>query len=120
VTTAVFEGTKISTACALAQTLCGSAACLGASLRFTGMFYTRGLTMLVTSKIVPHCTMAPGLFPWESGQGVALTTHPPTSAKFKEGAELYLCSPTGPSGLVLTFTVLWNSVAESCTTSRPW
>lgn len=23
-----------------------------------------------------------GLLPWESGQGVALTTHPPTSAKF--------------------------------------
>ena len=40
-------------------------------------------------------------FPGESGQGIALSTHLPTSAEFKEEAELYLCSPTGPSWPVL-------------------
>ena len=32
-----------------------------------------------------------------SGRGVALTTHPPPSAKVKERVQLYLYSPSGPS-----------------------
>ena len=39
----------------------------------------------------------PALFP----RGVALTTHPPSSAEVKERVELYLCSPSGPSWPVL-------------------
>jgi hypothetical protein len=53
VQTAVCKWTKIYTFCTLTQTLWRSAAYSGASLRFTVMFYTRGLTMLVTSKMVP-------------------------------------------------------------------
>jgi len=58
--------------------------------------------MLVTSKMVhsPSPILYSGYqatFPGESGRGIALTTHPPTTAEFKERAELYICSPTGPS-----------------------
>ena len=45
--------------------------------------------------------MGTGSFPGESGRGVALTTHPPSSAKVKEREELYLYSPCGSTWPVL-------------------
>jgi hypothetical protein len=102
----MFQWTKISTACTVAQTLCRSTACSGASFAVHwNVLYERSdnASDLQNGTSPPpvlqsFSTLHNGYwatFPGESSQDIALTTHPPTSAEFKEGAELYLCPPTG-------------------------
>jgi hypothetical protein len=43
--------------------------------------------------------MGIGSFLPESGQGVAMTTHPPPKAEVKERVQLYAYSPLGLHGL---------------------
>ena len=41
----------------------------------------------------------------QSGRGVALATHPPSSAEVEERVELYIYSPSGPSSPVLRWAL---------------
>ena len=53
----------------------------------------------------PPIQWVPGLSRGYCGRGVALTTHPPSSAEVKERVELYLYSTSGPSWPVLGWTL---------------
>jgi hypothetical protein len=45
----------------------------------------------------PPVQWVPGLSKGQSGQGVALATHPPSNVEVKERVKLYICYPFGPS-----------------------
>jgi len=52
----------------------------------------------------PRVQWAPGLNRGLSGRGVALTTHPPSSAEVKKRVELHLTPPAG------VHCLLWNGL----------
>ena len=54
----------------------------------------------------PPIQWAQSLSRGESGRGVALTTHLPSSAEVEGRVEIYLCSRSGPSWPLLGWTLL--------------
>jgi hypothetical protein len=57
------------------------------------------------SSPIPFEQWVPALFPGVKGPGRYVNQPSPSSADVKEGAGLYLCSPSGPSWLVLGWTL---------------
>jgi hypothetical protein len=62
------------------------------------------------------CTMGTGSFPGVKRPGHGVDHQPPSSAKVKERAEIYLYSPSGPSWPVIGRTLPFNEVYISCIT----
>jgi hypothetical protein len=68
------------------------------------------------------CTIGIESFWWrQSGRGLALNTHPPSSAKVKERIELYLYSISGPLWPVLSrkFSSQFIELYQPCIVTQP-